>query len=433
MCRALGSAAICSGSAIWGIWPRPEKNGNFSGSPWMCVWQSQAPAGTSKFTGVAGWAAFARLVRVGRMAPAANAPIRISRRVRMGVLPDGIARQATVPRTVAPEKSFEGLECSPCRLDAWGRRYAPRSAGATSRRSTTRASPRSIGRGSTTTSSWCRAKGYSQGIPCVSHSRAARATSRRTWGRRALLKILAAPLAIRILVGAVVILAVWSAVNWVYQVMRKPTELFFPVSGVLAKTPPETWRRYGLLFHEHSTAVITPELLAALAQVEGAGNPVARTYWRWRLTWNPFELYQPASSAVGMYQITDATVREAKRYCIHDHVAGEDGPWDDRRSCWFNGLYARVVPSHAVELTAALLDRSVANTMERQRITTATLQQKQDLAAVIHLCGARPGDAYARRGFRLTAGQRCGDHDVSGYLAQVDAMKRQFVRLAAAG
>jgi len=244
--------------------------------------------------------------------------------------------------------------------------------------------------------------------------------------------MLAAPLAIRILAGAVIILAVWSAANWMYQVIRKPTELFFPVSGALAKTPPETWRRYGPLFRAHSTAVITPELLAALAQVEGRGNPVAQTYWRWRLTWNPFELYQPASSAVGMYQITDATFREAKRYCVHNHVVVQDGPWHDLRSCWFNSVYTRVVPSHAVELTAALLDRRVAQTVERRRIVTATLQQKQDLAAVIHLCGAGPGDAYTRRGFRLTAVQRCGDHDLSRYLAQVNAMKRQFVRLAAA-
>jgi len=34
------------------------------------------------------------------------------------------------------------------------------------------------------------------------------------------------------------------------------------------------------LFNEYSTATITPDLLAALAQVESAGNPVARTYWR---------------------------------------------------------------------------------------------------------------------------------------------------------
>ena len=159
-------------------------------------------------------------------------------------------------------------------------------------------------------------------------------------------------------------------------------------------------------------------LLAALAQVEGAGNPVARTYWRWHLTWNPLELYRPASSAVGMYQTTDATFREAKRYCIHNHAVVEDGPWHDVRSCWFNGLYTRVVPSHAVELTSAHLDRGVASTLEHQRITTATLQQKQDLAAVIHLCGAGAGEVYPKRGFRLTANQRCGDHDVRGYLAQ---------------
>jgi len=250
--------------------------------------------------------------------------------------------------------------------------------------------------------------------------------------RRALVTLLAAPLAIRILVGVVVFLAVWSALNWGYQVIRKPTELLFPVSGALAKTPPETWRQYGPLFRKHSTAVITPALLAALAQVEGSGNPVARTYWRWRLTWNPFELYQPASSAVGMYQITDATFREAKRYCIHDHVVVEDGPWYDVKSCYFNSLYTRVLPSHAVELTAALLDRSVANTVSHQRRATATLPQKHDLAAVIHLCGAGPGDAYARRGFRVTAGQRCGDHEVGAYLARVNAMKRQFVQLAAA-
>src|SRR3989454_5797553 len=122
------------------------------------------------------------------------------------------------------------------------------------------------------------------------------------FGRRAWWVLLAMPLALRILVIAVVILAVWSAVNWTYQVLRKPTELFFPVSGALSKTPPETWRQYGSLFRGHSTAVMTPELLAALAQVEGAGNPVARTYWRWRLAWKPFEVFQPAPGRVGGVQ-----------------------------------------------------------------------------------------------------------------------------------
>jgi Transglycosylase SLT domain len=253
----------------------------------------------------------------------------------------------------------------------------------------------------------------------------------RPW-RRALVLLLAAPLLIRLLVAAVVIVAVWWTVNWLYQVARKPTELFFPVSRALSKTPPETWRQYGSLFREHSTAVITPDLLAALAQAEGAGNPLARTYWRWQLSTNPLALYRPASSAVGMFQITDGTFQEAKRYCIHDHRVVEDGPWHNVRSCWFNGLYFRVVPSHAVELTAAHLDRSVARTLERRRMGAATLKQKQDLAALIHLCGAGAGDAYARRGFRLAPGQRCGDHEARQYLAQINALRRQFGRFSAA-
>ncbi|MFZ5875694.1 MAG: lytic transglycosylase domain-containing protein [Nitrospirota bacterium] len=251
--------------------------------------------------------------------------------------------------------------------------------------------------------------------------------------RRVLRAVWTAPTAVRVLVVAAIMVVGWSATNWVYQTVRKPTELFFPVSAALAKNPTETWRRYGRLFSKHSTAVITPEFLAALAQIEGAGNPVARTYWRWRRTRDPFALYQPASSAVGMYQITDGTFREAKRYCIHDHVVVEDDPRDEVRSCWFNNLYTRVVPSHAIEMTAAFLDRGVERAMERRRIAAATLQQKQSLAAVIHLCGAGAGNAYAARGFRLTPGQRCGTHDVRAYLAQVNAMTKKFVRLAAAG
>lgn len=223
----------------------------------------------------------------------------------------------------------------------------------------------------------------------------------------------------------------WAAVNWVVQVVRKPSELFFPVSGSLAKAPAGTWHHYGSLFTRHSKPVITPELLASLAQLEGSGNPVARTYWRWQFSWNPFEVYRPASSATGMFQITDGTFAEARRYCIRDNAVVEDGPWYELRSCWFNGLYTRVVPGHAVEMTAAFLDRAVARTLEQHRIAGASLQRRQDLAAVIHLCGSGAGSTYARGGFRFRRGQRCGNHDPRRYLAQVNALKREFARLAA--
>jgi hypothetical protein len=240
----------------------------------------------------------------------------------------------------------------------------------------------------------------------------------------------AAPPVVQVLLGVLVAIALWAAANGVYQVVRKPTELFFPVSGALYKTPRQTWREYEGHFRSRSTATITPEFLAALAQLEATGNPLARTYWRLQLVTDPFAIYRPASSAVGLYQLTDATFAEARRYCIRDHVVVEDGPWHDTRSCWFNGLYTRVLPSHAIELTAAYLDRRVAAILARHGPGRSTLAQKQDLGAVIHLCGAGAGDAYAKRGLRLAAGQRCGDHDVGDYLVRLNAMKRVFARLA---
>lgn len=248
--------------------------------------------------------------------------------------------------------------------------------------------------------------------------------------RRSLKTFRRAPAGAQVVIGVLALVAAWAVVNVIYQVARKPTELFFPVSGALYKTPAETWRQYAPVFREHSTSVMTPELLAALAQVEGSGNPVVRTYWRWSFSAQPFEIYRPASSAVGMYQFTDGTFAEARRYCIHDHAVATRGQWNDVDSCWFNGLYTRVVPSHAVELTSAYLDRSVATALTRHRVTRATLRQKQDLAAVIHLCGAGAGDRFVRQGFRLGPGQRCGAHPASGYVARVNKMKAVFVRLA---
>jgi hypothetical protein len=92
----------------------------------------------------------------------------------------------------------------------------------------------------------------------------------------------AAPRAVRIVCLAALVLAAFSLTNLVYHVVRKPSELLFFVGGALDKEPIETWRRYEPLFHTYSTSTITPELLAALAQVESTGNPVARTYWRWQ-------------------------------------------------------------------------------------------------------------------------------------------------------
>src|SRR5690606_33079673 len=82
-----------------------------------------------------------------------------------------------------------------------------------------------------------------------------------TW-RRWLRMFRRIPVTVRIVAGCVLIVAVWFAVNGVYQVARKPTELFFPVAGTLYKTPTGTWRTYAPLFRLHSTDIMTPDLLA---------------------------------------------------------------------------------------------------------------------------------------------------------------------------
>ncbi len=258
------------------------------------------------------------------------------------------------------------------------------------------------------------------------------ARQRRRATRAATRAFLRASRFVQILVSLCAIVVVWFALNGVYQVIRKPTELFFPVSGTLNKSPSATWREYGALFKRYATENISPELLAALAQVEGAGNPLVRTYWRWSWRPAPFEMYRPASSAVGMYQITDGTFQEARRYCIRQHTVIEDGPWNDWKSCWFNRLYTRVIPAHAVELTSAYLDRSVARALEHHRARAATPEQRHALAALIHLCGAGAGELYVRRGLRLAPGQRCGDHDAQDYIARVMSAERLFAALRAA-
>jgi hypothetical protein len=82
-------------------------------------------------------------------------------------------------------------------------------------------------------------------------------------------------------------------------------------------------------------------------------------------------------------------------------------------------------------MTAALLDRRVA--LELASYPQATLKQKHNLAAVIHLCGAGAGHDFALRRFRLKLHQRCGDHDVRTYLTRVELLKEQFVKLKTKG
>jgi hypothetical protein len=218
--------------------------------------------------------------------------------------------------------------------------------------------------------------------------------------------------------------------NWLVQVARKPSELAGLVLPTGEKPPQLTWKAYGPLFEAHATSVVTPELLAALAQLESSGDPAARTYWRWSWTLNPFKAYAPASSAVGLFQLTDGTFARCRRLCVRGGEVREDGPWHDWSSCWLTGSYNRLVPSHAVELTAACLHRQAEALAPRG----ASLRRKQDVAALSHLCGpASPVVARLAASGKVKKGARCGDHDARAYLARIRSLQGLFERLRRSG
>lgn len=228
-------------------------------------------------------------------------------------------------------------------------------------------------------------------------------------------------------------LAAVAAADVCYQVARKPAELLGLVARGGPKAPAGTWRAYRELFEESSTPSVRPELLAALAQVESSGDPLARARWRLRWTASPLDVYAPASSAVGLLQMTDATYQQARRLCIRDHAVAREGPWWDPRTCFLNALYFRTVPGHAIEMTAAYLDVTSAAILARPGMRRPSASERDALAATIHLCGPERAAAFAARGFRPRGGERCGDHGLRAYLARVRALEEVFAAARAGG
>jgi hypothetical protein len=259
-----------------------------------------------------------------------------------------------------------------------------------------------------------------------------RGSPRGSLARRLARAAIRAPIALRLALLGVLVLIVLATLNVVYQVARKPTELLGLVFAPAPLTLSETWARYGAQFRGHATDLVRAELLAALAHAESQGDPLARTAWRWRWTWNPFAFYAPASSAVGLYQITDAAFAEGRLLCVHDHRIARAGPWYDLHACWFPALYMRTVPSHAIEMTAARLHEHLVLALGPERTGRTPARSRERLAAVIHLCGPSRGADFVRRGFRVAAGERCGTHDLAAYLARVDRFTLSFERLARA-
>ena len=179
----------------------------------------------------------------------------------------------------------------------------------------------------------------------------------------------------------------------VYQVMHKPTELFFFVGHRLDKEPPETWRQYGSLFRTYSTGTITPELLAALAQdreqrQSGGAHLLAL--------------------AMELQSVRDLPARLQRRRPLPDDRSGlrrgRAVLHPSQRGLGYRlrlrSPTCRAIPSHAIELASVYLDRNVADDSRPRRRCDAQARSRSRIsAAFIHLCGGGPATAFARRKF----------------------------------
>ena len=201
-------------------------------------------------------------------------------------------------------------------------------------------------------------------------------------------------------------------VNFFVQIYRKPTELLRWSRLSRSKTPEQTWRQYGDDFRRNGRGVITADFLAALSQLESSGNPLASPGWTFHWSMNPWRIYAPASSAVGLLQMTNGNYGAARA------MAG-------------GGLYSRLVGSDSIEMTAAFLHSHVRRIISGLRYPVA-LRDQQRLAAVMHLCGPGMGPPFVRSHFNAEAMASCGGQPVGAYVRVVMRYRSQFARIAEA-
>ncbi|MCP4757784.1 MAG: transglycosylase SLT domain-containing protein [Proteobacteria bacterium] len=227
------------------------------------------------------------------------------------------------------------------------------------------------------------------------------------------------------------LLAIASVVliNGLYQVGKKPAELLDLLHISSYKASTSTWEAYKDDFENHATRDMTAEFLAALAQAESAGNPWATPEWKWRLTTDITRIYAPASSSVGLFQYTEGTFKDGKRFCVHFGKVVLDGKWYDPFSCWFNWFYSRTSPSDSIEVTAARLQHYVDRVVGKNHRQVEG-NRKRKLAAVIHLCGTKKGRLFAKSRYRFSSLGKCGSHDPARYYRKINSLHKHFISLS---
>ena len=206
-------------------------------------------------------------------------------------------------------------------------------------------------------------------------------------------------------------------INFVVQIYRKPSELISYWYSGQASGIEETWNRFGDDFISYSTPYVFPEVLASLAQIESGGRVWASPLGQVKIKTNLDRIYAPASSAIGLMQLTDGHFEQARKYCI---VKGEL-----KRGCTMNWIYSRLWPSHSIELAASYLHMSIAKLRKwyRRQFKKTDLIK---LSSVIHLCGPEKAAIFVEDQLEFRRFKQCGDHRVDRYVNKVLSFSKKF-------
>ena len=148
------------------------------------------------------------------------------------------------------------------------------------------------------------------------------------------------------------LLLVLFIVNFIYQIYQKPTEVISSFYAGQSSDLNGTWKRYKNLFINNSTEHINAKTLASIAQVESAGQWAASPSWQWKITDNWRKVFSPASSALGVMQITKGHQKSVLQHCQTESVKS--------KLCNNTSWWARLWPSHSINLAAIYIDKTIS-------------------------------------------------------------------------
>lgn len=206
-----------------------------------------------------------------------------------------------------------------------------------------------------------------------------------------------------------------------FHIYHKPSIILLPVSNSFNKLPNETWDTYKDYFNEYSSKTISPFLIAAIVQHESAGNPLAQTYWKWNWDVNPFKWFAPASSSLGLMQMTSGTWEDAKKFCtLGGEVIREEG----KKSCW-NFLASRLFPASNIRLASIRYHYYLKKWKESLGVDNLSSKLSRRFISVMHLCGVEKAFKWADKPHLLKK-RRCGGHSVREYLRSIARLERKF-------